>query len=30
MSTTVKNSNCAVKFSKDNIDYIVMPLTMIR
>ena len=25
-----KNSNCAVKFSKDNIDYIVMPLTMIR
>ena len=25
-----KNSNCAVKFSKDNVDYIVMPLTMIR
>lgn len=25
-----KNSNCAVKFSKNNIDYIVMPLTMIR
>lgn len=25
-----KNSNCAVKFSKDNIDYIVMLLTMIR
>lgn len=24
-----KNSNCAVKFSKDNTDYIVMPLTMI-
>lgn len=24
-----KNSNCAVKFSKNNIDYIVMPLTMI-
>lgn len=27
---TGKNSNCAVKFSKDNVDYIVMPLTMIR
>lgn len=27
---TGKNSNCAVKFSKNNIDYIVMPLTMIR
>ena len=25
-----KNSNCAVKFSKDNVDYIVMPLMMIR
>lgn len=25
-----KNSNCAVKFSKDNVDYIVIPLTMIR
>lgn len=25
-----KNSNCAVKFSKNNIGYIVMPLTMIR
>lgn len=25
-----KNSNCAVKFSKNNIDYIVMPLTTIR
>lgn len=25
-----KNSNCAVKFSKDKVDYIVMPLTMIR
>ena len=25
-----KNSNCAIKFSKNNIDYIVMPLTMIR
>lgn len=25
-----KNSNCAVKFSKNNIDYIVMPLTMIK
>lgn len=25
-----KNSNCAVKFSKDNVDYIVMPLTMVR
>lgn len=25
-----KNSNCAVKFSKNNIDYIVVPLTMIR
>lgn len=25
-----KNSNCAVKFSKNNIDYIVMPLMMIR
>lgn len=25
-----KNSNCAVKFSKNNIDYIVMLLTMIR
>lgn len=24
-----KNSNCAVKFSKDNIDYIVMPLTVV-
>lgn len=24
-----KNSNCAVKFSKDRVDYIVMPLTMI-
>lgn len=28
--TIGKNSNCAVKFSKDNVDYIVMPLTMIR
>ena len=27
---TGKNSNCAVKFSKDNVNYIVMPLTMIR
>lgn len=27
---TGKNSNCAVKFSKDSVDYIVMPLTMIR
>lgn len=27
---TGKNNNCAVKFSKDNVDYIVMPLTMIR
>lgn len=27
---TGKNSNCAVKFSKDNVDYIVMLLTMIR
>ena len=27
---TGKNSNCAVKFSKNNIDYIVMLLTMIR
>lgn len=25
-----KNSNCAVKFSKNNIGYIVMPLTMIK
>ena len=25
-----KNSNCAVKFSKDKVDYIVMPLTMIE
>lgn len=25
-----KNSNCVVKFSKNNIDYIVMPLTMIK
>ena len=25
-----KNSNCAVKFSKNKVDYIVMPLTMIR
>ena len=25
-----KNSNCAVKFSKNNIDYIAMPLSMIR
>ena len=25
-----KNSNCAVKFSKDKVDYIVMPLTMIK
>ena len=25
-----KNSNCAVKFSENNIGYIVMPLTMIR
>lgn len=27
---TGKNSNCAVKFSKDNVNCIVMPLTMIR
>ena len=25
-----KNSNCAVKFSKDKVDYIVMPLSMIK
>jgi len=25
-----KNSNCAVKFSKNKVDYIVMPLTMIK
>jgi hypothetical protein len=25
-----KNSNCAVKFSKDKVDYIVMPLTMME
>lgn len=25
-----KNSNCAVKFSKDKVDYIVMPLTMMK
>ena len=25
-----KNSNCAVKFSKDKVDYIVMPLSMMK
>ena len=25
-----KNSNCAVKFSKDKVDYIVMPLSMME